>query len=218
MKKVLAIFAHPDDEAFGPGGTIALWAQQGIEVHLLCATKGEAGICVDGQIASQVRANELESSAKILGIRSIQYLNYLDGEIGNIQMVELEKIISQKINEIQPDTLLTFNLNGVSGHLDHIAVASAVTKSFEKQDIAQQLYYFTEKKAFSNNVKDYFVYFPPGITEDQADEVIDISSVWDVRVQAMNCHQSQIKDIQWILALQENFNKNELFLVRKKQG
>ncbi len=216
MQKVLAIFAHPDDEAFGPGGTIALWAKQGKEIHLLCATKGEAGSCNEGQPTGTIRAKELEASAKILGIKSIQFLDYIDGEIGNIQMVELEKIITQKVNEIQPDTLLTFNLNGVSGHLDHIAVASAVTKSFQRNPVAKQIYYFTEKKEMSNSETDYFVYFPQGITEDQADTVIDISEVWDVRLKAMYCHQTQINDIKWILAIQEKLDRKEYFMILEK--
>ena len=190
MQKVLAIFAHPDDEAFGPGGTIALWTAQSIEVHLLCATKGEAGTPDEDQVTAQTRSQELIDSAQILGIKTVEFLDLIDGEIGNKQMVKLEKIISNKITELQPNILLTFHLNGVSGHLDHIAVASAVTKSFQNTQIAEKLYYYAETKETSDQMDDYFVYFPEGIDPSEADEAIDITSVYDTRIKAMHCHQS----------------------------
>lgn len=216
MQKVLAIFAHPDDEAFGPGGTIAKWVQEGKEIHLLCVTKGEAGTTDEDNITATIRSQELQNSAAILGIKSIHYLDFIDGEIGNKQMIELEKIISAHIQKLQPNTLLTFNLNGVSGHLDHIAVASATTKSFEKSSLPLKLYYYTERLDFTNHITDYFVYFPPGITPQEADEIIDTSEVWDIRVQAMHCHKSQQKDIDWILQIQNDYSKEDFFIVRTR--
>jgi LmbE family N-acetylglucosaminyl deacetylase len=216
MQKVLCVFAHPDDEAFGPGGTIALWAKQGKQINLLCITKGEAGMNnSDGDICD-IRTKELKSSAKILGIEKIEHLDYLDGEIGNKAMIEIEKHIINKINAYQPDTLLTFNLDGVSGHLDHIAVASATTQAFKKTTHPKNLYYFSNTKIVSEELKNYFVYAPPGFTPDQVDEVIDVSSVWEAKVKAMYCHQSQIEDVKWILPLEERAGKKELFLIRKK--
>ena len=216
MQKILAIFAHPDDEAFGPGGTIALWSQQGKEVYLLCATKGEAGKNHLDNDTAEVRAQELINSAKILGIKSVTFLNYTDGEIGNNQMVELETVITKYINEIKPDALLTFNLNGVSGHLDHIAVASATTKAFQKSHIPQKIYYYTESKDSSDKITDYFVYFPPGAQKSEVDEIIDISSVWDIRTEAMNCHKSQQEDIDWILEMEQECEKVDFFMILKK--
>ncbi len=216
MQKVMCVFAHPDDEAFGPGGTIALWASQEAEIHLLCATKGEAGTDDEDQLTAAIREKELAESAKILGIKELDYLNYVDGEIGNKKMIEIEEKVIQKINRFQPDTLITFNLNGVSGHLDHIAIASATTQAFKKTASPQKLYYFSIPKDMSEEERDYFVYSPPGILREQADEIVDVTSVWDTKVKAMYCHQSQIKDVRWILGLEEKRGKEELFLVRKK--
>ncbi|MDQ3099112.1 MAG: PIG-L family deacetylase [bacterium] len=213
MQKILCVFAHPDDEAFGPGGTIALWAKQGAQIHLLCVTKGEAGINDTGTETASLRTKELEASAKILGIEKIEYLDYIDGEIGNIKMIEIEAKIIEKINKFQPDTLLTFNLNGVSGHIDHITVASATTQAFRKTASTKKLYYYSMKRTETDDIKEYFVYSPPGITPEQADEIIDVSSVWDIKVEAMYCHRSQIKDVEWILSIEEAKNRNEYFLV-----
>ncbi len=216
MQKVLCVFAHPDDEAFGPGGTIALWAKQGAHIEMLCATKGEAGTDDADHITASIREKELAASAKILGIKKIEYLSYIDGEIGNKKMIEIEGKIIEKINSFQPEVLITFNLNGVSGHLDHIAIASATTQAFKKTESPQKLYYYSIQKQQTDEMKDYFVFSPPGITLDQADEIIDVAPIWDTKVTAMHCHQSQIKDVNWILSLEERTGKKELFLVRKK--
>lgn len=217
-KKVLAVFAHPDDEAFGPGGTLALWAQNGSEIHLLCATKGEVGqnATEDGNTAA-VREKELQESAKALGIKKVEFLGFKDGEISNNNLQALEKAISKKIEEFKPDTILTFDINGVSGHLDHIAVASATTQSFKKTKIAQKLYYFTLIKAFAEQTIDYFIFFPPGKNIEEIDEIIDVSSVWEIKIAAMYKHQSQKRDVERILKSRANMPnvKAEHFLIRK---
>ncbi len=137
--RILCVFAHPDDESFGPGGTIALWAKQGAEIHLLSATRGEAGQGPHPRETAQIRSEELKQSAKILGVKTVEFLGFEDGKIGNSDLSKLEKIITEKIKSLQPDIVLTFNLNGVSGHLDHMAIASATTQSFRKTKIAKRL-------------------------------------------------------------------------------
>jgi len=212
-KKVLAVFAHPDDESFGPGGILALWAEQGVEIHLLCATYGEAG---QGKKLGEIRSEELRVAGKILGIKKVEFLDFKDGRIGNQDLAKLEKIITDKVNRFRPDTILTFDLNGVSGHLDHIAVASATTQAFRKTMIAKRLYYFTIPKTFSDMVKDYFIYFPEGKRPEEADEKIDVSSVWKKRISAMDQYQSQKKDIDEIKKKLELGNKEEWFTVKLK--
>lgn len=214
MKKVLAVFAHPDDESFGPGGTLGLWSGQGVEIQLLCATRGEAG---QGAKLGKVRSKELASAGKILGIKKVDFLDFKDGKICNQDLAELEKIITGKIKTFRPDTILTFDLNGVSGHLDHMAVASATTQAFRKTKIARKLYYFCIPKAVSDMIKDYFIYFPDGKLPNEVDEKIDVSSVWDKRILAMDKHQSQKKDIDEIKKELELGNKEEWFVIKKSE-
>ena len=155
-------------------------------------------------------------AGKILGIKKVEFLDFKDGRIGNQDLAKLEKIITDKVNRFRPDTILTFDLNGVSGHLDHIAVASATTQAFRKTMIAKRLYYFTIPKTFSDMVKDYFIYFPEGKRPEEADEKIDVSSVWKKRISAMDQHQSQKKDIEEIKKELELGNKEEWFTVKLK--
>lgn len=213
MKKVLAVFAHPDDESFGPGGTLGLWAERGAEIHLICATHGEAG---QGVTLGKIRSGELMAAGEILGIKKVEFFTFKDGKIGNQDLAELEKIITAKIKMFQPEIILTFDLNGVSGHLDHIAVASAATQAFRKTKIVKKLYYFCIPKTVSDMVGDYFIYFPEGKRPEEVDEKIDVSSVWEKRILAMDQHLSQKKDIDEIKKELELGNKEEWFMVRSR--
>lgn len=215
-RRVLCVFAHPDDESFGPGGTIALWASQGAQIYLLCATRGESGNGPHPKETARIRSQELLQSAKILGIKNVEFLEFEDGKIGNNDLSKLEQIITEKIKSFRPDTVLTFNLNGVSGHLDHMAVASATTQSFKKTKIAKKIYYFTIPKAISRVVKNYFVYFPEGLDPNQMSEIIDVNSVWKTRLMAMNQHESQSGDIKKIKLMFRFWKKSECFIVRER--
>lgn len=142
MKKLLVVTAHPDDEAFGPGGTIAFYAKQGVEVHVLCATRGEAGqtdqefrvqnseLRMNGKEIGMVRENELRTSAKILGVQQVDFLDFTDGTLCNALYHRLAENIQQKIQAFAPHVVLTFEPRGVSGHLDHIAVGLTTTYAF----------------------------------------------------------------------------------------
>lgn len=208
-RKVLAFFAHPDDESFGPGGTIAIWASLGAQIHIVCATTGN----FDG--IGHIREQELREAAKVLGVQSVEFLTYNDGKISNEQLLLLEKDFITRIESFSPDTLLTFNLNGVSGHLDHIAVASATTQAFRKTTSADRLYYYTLCTSQTAHMNNYFIYFPEGLDEAQIDEVIDVSSIWDKRYEAVHKHTSQEKDIKNFLTSFENL-QSEFFVVRKR--
>lgn len=221
--RVLCVFAHPDDEAFGPGGTIALWARQGATIHLVCATRGENGLSADeadnspnATETARIRTQELKKSAKILGVKTVEFLDFPDGHIGNNDLSKLEAAIVGRIRSFTPDTLLTFNLNGMSGHLDHIAVASSTTQAFRKTKIVKELYYFTVPNVISRLNADYFIYFPEGPDLADMDEIIDVSSVWDVKMQAMDQHQSQAADIADVKRELAMWEQKECFMVRRR--
>lgn len=80
--RLLAVFAHPDDETFGTGGTLALYAQRGVEVHLICATRGEVGEAppdLKGFASiGEMREDELRRAAFVLGLNAVYFLGYRD--------------------------------------------------------------------------------------------------------------------------------------------
>ena len=144
---LLAILAHPDDESFGPGGTLALYAKRGVEVHLICATKGEAGevepeLLEPHRSIADLRVHELLCAADILGLSSVRFLDYRDsGMVGSednrhpasLVSAPIQEVIEQithAIRELQPQVVITFDPMGGYGHPDHIAVHQAATAAF----------------------------------------------------------------------------------------
>jgi LmbE family N-acetylglucosaminyl deacetylase len=144
---LLAVLAHPDDETFGMGGTLALYAARGVAVHLICATRGEAGTVSPefmqhhDSIAS-LREHELRCAAQHLGLRGVHFLDYRDsgmpGSADNqhpralISAPQSEVVakIAALIREIKPQVVVTFDPMGGYGHPDHIATHKATVEAF----------------------------------------------------------------------------------------
>ncbi|MBN1976315.1 MAG: PIG-L family deacetylase [Anaerolineae bacterium] len=148
-KTLLAIFAHPDDETFGPGGTLAKYASEGVAVHLVCATRGEVGEsslddlgnCED--LACQ-REQELRCAADVLGLTEVHFLGYQDSGMAGSPANEhphalvqadpdaLAERIAAWMRRLQPQVVLTFDPYGAYGHPDHIAIHRATVAAYER--------------------------------------------------------------------------------------
>lgn len=102
MKRlVIGIFAHPDDEGFGPSGTLLLETNAGSELHLICATCGEAGQNVDGHgDLGAVRQDEWRAAGKLLGATSMIQLGYPDGKLCNDLYLEIASKIIAYIEDL----------------------------------------------------------------------------------------------------------------------
>jgi len=215
----VCIFAHPDDEAFGPSGTIARLTQK-YNVYILCATKGEGGTDSDeGHEVSigKRRAQELLDSAKVLGVKKVYFLGFKDGKLSNSTYHKLAAKIQTKLEYLKPVGIMTFEPRGISGHIDHIAVSLVTTYVFKKLQFIQVLWYYCITLERAAEDRDYFIYFPPGYKQNEIDLVVDISSVWGKRVEAMMCHKSQRHDAQTILKIDSKYPKEDHFLVMKKK-
>lgn len=143
MKKLLLVFAHPDDESFASGGTVAKFVAGGGEVHLLCATRGEAGNGGSYRVMSPdalgvIRQKELEEAGTILGISTVTILDYKDGELAKQHAGELEDKIYRHIVEVLPDIIITFEPGGITNHPDHVKISLSTTYAFQKyaKDVA----------------------------------------------------------------------------------
>lgn len=218
-RKLVCIFAHPDDEAFGPGGAIAHYAKT-CEVHIICVTDGGAGRASDPILAdnlAKVRMQEMQSSANILRVKSVTFLEYADGTLANNNYHEVAKRVQSELDKLEPDTLLTFDLNGVSGHLDHVAVAMIASYLWERLGYVHHILYFCEHREMTNLIQGkYFTYFPDGITAKRADLALDVSAVYDIKLRAMHAHASQKEDCDMLLAMKGDYLKTELFLLKSK--
>lgn len=210
-QKVVCVFAHPDDEAFGPGGTIAKYAKDS-EVYLISATNGnseERG----GEKLGKTREKELLASAKVLGIKKVFFLGFEDGTLDLNTYHNLADKIRDIIVDIRPETVITFELRGISGHPDHVVVAGATSFVVQKLPFVKNLYYHCLTKDMRKRMgNDYFIFVPPGYSKKDIDKVVDVSSVWETKVKAMRCHKSQIKDVERILESRKDMPKKEYFL------
>lgn len=145
---ILAVLAHPDDESFGMGGSLALYAKRGAAVHLVCATRGEAGEVdpeyLDGYDSiAERRESELRCAAGILGLQGVYFLDYRDSgmqgspdnqhpdALVNAPLDEVASKITQIIRRIKPQIVLTFDPIGGYRHPDHIAIHQATVRAFK---------------------------------------------------------------------------------------
>ena len=146
-RRLLAVLAHPDDESFGPGGTLALYASRGVDVHLICATSGEAGevqpeLLQDYDHVRQLRLDELQCATAILGLKDLHLLGYRDSgmpgspdnqhpeALAAAPIHEVTAKVTTLIRQIRPQVILTFDPQGGYHHPDHIAVHRATVEAF----------------------------------------------------------------------------------------
>jgi LmbE family N-acetylglucosaminyl deacetylase len=212
MSTVAGVFAHPDDEAFGPGGTLAKLSQTN-DVYIICCTDGDH----QEKNLKNIRHDELLASAKILGVKKVFFLDFIDGSLNNNLYQELSEKLHKLLNQLSPDTLITFHPNGVSGHIDHIVITSVVNHLFPKLPYLKKIMYFCMRDTERSQIPAYFVHMPDGIPRSAADEVVDTSSVRSTAISAMRAHRSQKDDCDWILNITRNLPKEEYFLVRSKR-
>ncbi|MGD8189168.1 PIG-L deacetylase family protein [Brevibacillus ginsengisoli] len=150
-RRILLVFAHPDDESFATGITIAKYAAlPNTQLFLLCATRGEAGkpgnppICTVEELP-QVREQELLEASRILGIDSVEILDYQDKQVDTVPIEELVGQITAAIHRDQPDVVITFAPHGISGHPDHRRISEATTVAVQTigDSSVRKLYHVT---------------------------------------------------------------------------
>jgi LmbE family N-acetylglucosaminyl deacetylase len=235
LKKVLlSVLAHPDDESFGMGGTLAKYAEEGVEVHLICATRGEAGE-VESEFLegfnsiADLRVSELNCAIKHLGLSSLTILNYRDsGMTGsrsnqhpealiNAPIDQVAAEIAEKIRELKPQVILTFDPMGGYKHPDHIFIHQAASKAFHlagDPSLKSSLPVFQPRKLFFHTFPKKFIRInirllrlfgrDPSrygknndidLTQLAVDfpvhVIVSYSSVQEKRIAAAACHASQ---------------------------
>ncbi len=131
--KLLCVSAHPDDESLGFGGTLARYAQAGVQTYLLTATRGERGRYFDTEqkpgleVVGRTREAELREAAEILGVRETILLGYVDGDLDQADPATIQHEIADHIRRVRPQVVLSFGPDGAYGHPDHIAISQFTT-------------------------------------------------------------------------------------------
>ena len=176
-KTLLAVLAHPDDESFGLGGTLALYASKGYDVYYVCATRGEAGTVDEEYLkgfkdTAEMRTNELMRAAKELGLKEVFFLGYRDSGMPgtednqhsnaqiNAPIEEVAGRVVKYIRKLKPDVVLTFDPIGGYKHPDHIHINKATVLAFANSDNAS--FYPEAGDPFKPQAL-YFHVFPKGL-------------------------------------------------------
>lgn len=212
MKKILfGIFAHPDDEAFGPVATLIKEVESGTELHLITLTAGQNGTNLDNHSdLGTIRIREWEEAGKLFGASSMHHFGYVDGTLNNHDHLE----IVLKINELVSNTVadredieieyMSLDLNGYTGHIDHIVAGRSACMSFyQLRDAGKpmkriRLACLSREKLPSVNTS--FVFMEPGRTSEEIDETVNGSEYHDKIHEIMQCHHSQRNDYQTVMA------------------
>jgi LmbE family N-acetylglucosaminyl deacetylase len=234
--RLMCVLAHPDDESLGTGGTLAKYAAEGIETYLVTATRGERGW--QGAEADNpglaalgaIREAELRAAVQVLGIRTLDFLDYIDGDLDQADPAEVIGQIAGHLRQVRPHVVITFGPEGAYGHTDHIAICQFTTAAIVAaadpgyagaRDLAPhsvaKLYYMTTPRALAEAYVAVFgdiVMHIDGVNRHvvvNADWAIttwlDTSEYQDTVWRAVFCHTSQLPAYSRLEQIPEQYQR-----------
>lgn len=227
MKKVLfGIFAHPDDEAFGPCGTLIKEVREGAELHLFSLTLGEAGQNPDNvPDLGATREAEWREAGRRIGAQDLKTLHRPDGHLDNIAMQEISQSLLSEITETlsaitEPyeAELMTLDPNGLTGHIDHIVAARSASFVFHRlkqqgMPLTRIRYYCTSEPQTPELNVDW-IFADKGRSGTEIDEIVDARSYRDDIINIIRIHHSQRYDAEYCIAKCGEHLGLDHFLVR----
>ncbi len=155
---ILCVWAHPDDESFCCAGIMAAAIDNGQKVACLTATKGEAGVQDEKRWPAaelgNIRAAEMSAALKCIGCTHHHWLGYTDGNLNNVPIDEAVSKIAGLINEYQPDSILTFGPEGMTGHSDHCTVSSWTSQAVKLSSKKPKIYHAVHLKSAYESLKE----------------------------------------------------------------
>jgi LmbE family N-acetylglucosaminyl deacetylase len=228
MKKIIfGIFAHPDDEAFGPSGALLKAVREGAELHLFTLTNGSAGTNPDSlKDLGTVRLEEWKKAGALFGAKSMHYLGYKDGHLDNIGMIEASDRIRTIVSSILENTpkeaiveFITLDLNGYTGHIDHIVAARAASFVFYtlKQNDSRLgcIKFACFPKALAKDVNVDWIFMEPGRSPEEITETVDARNLRSDLLDIIHAHYTQRIDGETMIKSQgDNLGLN-YFIVRR---
>ena len=203
---VLGVWAHPDDETYLMAGLMAQAAADGDRVVIVTATKGEGGSWDEkrwpSETMGEVRAAELMESLRILGVKEHHWLGYVDATCHDVPLEEGAAKIQAFIEDVRPDSVLTFGPDGMTGHKDHQAVCAWTTEAFRRAAApGAKLYYATTTPEWADEFvprMNKFNVFEPGFppVTPRNELGIDLAltdELLDRKLRAIEAHVSQVE-------------------------
>lgn len=233
-RRMLLLLAHPDDETFGPGGTIAKYADEGVDVYLATATKGQAGMVGDPPVTDrehlgEVRAAELLCAAGILGVRKVAFLGFEDGRLLHTPMERIVEKAVEQIRWVRPHVIVGFGPEGISRHPDHIVMSRVALEAFEaaadpsrfSHHLVDGIEPWASCKLYQFEIAQEILemWNAPlaGVPADRISAAVDTSAYVEKKVEAFRCHRTQSKDSRRILSREgyREFARRETYVLAK---
>ncbi len=220
---LLAVFAHPEDESFGPAGTLAKYACEGVHVALVSVTRSnrpELAIVGAAQTDDALaRPRDRLCSCRTSGVRRACFFDYSPGELSAIDPVVVEDQLVRLVREIQPQVMITFGPGGLAGdddrrivnRLTHAAFRDAGDASSFTHHFREGLDSYTPQKLYhcvlpASLVNRWGIQGLSAVPDDEITTVIDISAYGEAMRNALYCHRSRELDYIRRLIEQEQVN------------
>lgn len=186
---VLAVCAHPDDEAFGLGAALSQFARSGARVSVLCFTEGEAStLGSDGASLRLRRRAELQAAASELGVGEVKLLEYPDGALQAVPLGGLAGEVAATAARVEADLLVVFDEGGITAHPDHERATLAALKGATRLPVLAWCLPQLIAARLESELGAHFV----GRDRSQIDFEVTIDRAAQLR--AVACHASQSRD------------------------
>jgi len=193
-KTVLVIVAHADDMEFMAGGTIAKLADRGHDIHEVIATNNERGTLEPAwsqELAAEARQEEGRRGAKVLGVKSVEFLGYEDGRLSETPLNELREKCMRAMRRVRPHIVFSWDpFANYENHQDHRAVAWA---TMEAASFCHFPLYHPEHR--DEGLEPHYVgehYYFAKVPQD-VNKIVDISDYIDRKVESLCQHRSQME-------------------------
>lgn len=195
-RRILGVFAHPDDETSTCAGTFTKYAREGVEIYVATATRGEMGELGTGGLKLRredlpaAREDELRTVLKLYGAKPPILLGYRDQELVSADFEEVVQKVVAVMEDVRPDIVITFGPTGISQHEDHIAIHKAAAEAFHRyrktvEPEPRLLYVALTEEIASQFDMDL------DETEMAPSIVIDITDFKSVKIQGLRLYRSQ---------------------------
>jgi len=198
IARVMVVTAHPDDSEFGAGGTVAKLVKEGREVSYLIVTNGDKGSSdrtMTPERLVKIRAEEQRNAARVLGVESVTFLGYPDGEVEDSRA--LRRDVAREIRRTRPDLLICQNpqrtRNLFASHRDHRVVGGVALDCV--YPLVRDHMAFPEllPEFQPHKVREVYV-----MGWDDPEVVVDITETMDLKLKALACHASQFEKFEVI--------------------
>ena len=213
---ILAVYSHPDDETTVSGGTLIRYAQEGVAVHVITATRGEWGALGSGGMViaredlPAVREAELRANLAIYGVNPPTMLNYIDGALKAADLEEHVGLLLAEMQRVKPAVVITWGPTGISHHDDHMATNVAAEAAFhryrETVDTNPRLFYVAVPQIFVDEFK-----LDIDGPEANPTMAIDITKNLAAKIQGLRNYKSQ-EDAQEVATMMESGEWGEVEL------